>query len=199
MKTVLQSVWARSLCILALGILLIAYSEKMPEWIVMAIGMLFIVPGSVAIAARIFSKGEHRVSGFYPVVGLGSVCFGLFLLLTPGSFVKALMYLLSAVLLVFGATQGYSFWDIRRNGVPLHAVCYLVPVFTLGAGLYCLLRPSETAALPFIIIGAACILHALTDLCSVFVVWRSNRHKPTANQETQYVEWEEVETENPAR
>ncbi len=193
MKNLLQNVWARSLCVLALGILLIAYSEKMPTWIVMAVGMLFIVPGSVAIAAWAFSRAERRPSAFSPLVGLGSICFGLFLLITPGSFVTILMYLLAAVLLVFGASQCYSFWNIRRNGVPLHAICYLVPVLTMGAGLYCLLRPSQTAALPFIIIGAACILHSLTDLCSVLVVWLSNRRRKSASPAPEkYVEWEEV-------
>ncbi len=199
MKTVLQNTWLRSLCVLALGILLIIYSEKMPTWIVMTIGMLFIVPGSVAIAAWAVQKGEHRPSGFYPVVGLGSICFGLFLIITPESFVTLLMYLLSAVLLAFGASQCYSFWDIRRKGVPLHGICYLTPILTIAAGLYCLLRPAATAALPFLIIGAACILHALTDLCSVVVVWLSNRRQKAAAQantptvaEDKFVEWEEV-------
>ncbi len=193
MKSILQNTWLRAVCVLALGILLVVYSESVPEWIVMVLGVLFIVPGSAAIVAWFARRGKGDTSAFAPLIGLGSICFGLILLLMPGAFVKALMYLLSAVLLIGGATQCYSFWNIRRSGIGLHAISFVVPVITLCAGLYCLFRPSETASLPFLIIGAACILHALMDLCSVFVVWRSNRRRKAELKAIEKIEEAEAE------
>lgn len=173
MKVLLQGAWARGLCVLALGVLLVAYADRLPEWMVAACGLLFVVLGGVAAVGWLRDRRDaERPAAFYPLAGLGSVLFGLVLVAFPAYFVKALMYLLSAMLLVGGASQCYSLWDARRRGACLHGAFFAAPVVVLGAGLYVLLRPMEGAALPFVVVGAACVLYALMELWTAFVLWR---------------------------
>jgi uncharacterized membrane protein HdeD (DUF308 family) len=158
-----------------LGALLVAYSEAMTAWLVMICGGAFVLAGGLSLLGWMVQRKEARVAPLYPLVGVGSALFGLMLLIFPNSFITALMYLLAVVLLVAGTVQCYSFWDMRRKGVSVHAACYIVPLLTLGVGLYILTAPTLTASLPFILMGAACILHGLMDLITVILVWRRNR------------------------
>ena len=51
MKKFLQNVLARALCVMVLGVLLIVFSEAITTWIVMVSGVVFIIPGVVAIVS----------------------------------------------------------------------------------------------------------------------------------------------------
>ncbi|MBR7028892.1 MAG: hypothetical protein IKI05_05770, partial [Bacteroidaceae bacterium] len=46
----------RNVCLFALGILLVTYSADAPQWIVMACGILFMLPGLVTLLALFTDK-----------------------------------------------------------------------------------------------------------------------------------------------
>lgn len=170
MKKFLQSIVARALCILALGILLVVFSERITTWLVMVCGVLFIIPGSVAVASFFRRTADgRRPPLLYPVVGTGSILFGLVQLLWPSLFIEALMYLLAAVLLLAAGTQFYTLWDMRRNGAKSSFFYYAVPALELAAGLFILFsdRKEAIAGLPMIVIGSGFIIYALLELWTV--------------------------------
>lgn len=175
MKNVVQSALVRGLCALILGVLLVVVSDRMPVWMVMACGLLFVVPGVVALIGWFRRDASLPAAPLSPVSSVGSILLGTILLLFPASFVTILMYMLAALVLLAAATQLYSVYSLHRRGMPLSLWYGVVPMLTLGAGIYVLFRPSDVAALPFIVIGAASILYGLLELWAAFLLGRHVR------------------------
>ena len=177
MKKFLQNVMARALCVFVLGALLIVFSEQITTWIVMLSGVVFIIPGVVALVGYFRQAPETRQVMLYPIVGAGSILFGLVQLLWPSLFLAAIVYILSALLLVVAATQFYSLWNIHRGGCRIHPACYVLPTCELVASLYVILgrKADEVAGLPIILLGGGFIVYALLEICTIFMLRRQSK------------------------
>ena len=179
MKKLFRNVLIRAICILALGIVLIAFSTQVTQWMVMASGALFIIPGCVSIVSYFRRDPESRQIMLYPIVGAGSILFGLILLVFPELFIEAFMYLLSAVLVLGAATQYYTLWDLHRGHMRVRGWYYLVPTLELAAGLFIFIsdHKAEIAGLPVIIIGGGFVTYALLEFLTLYLVKTSNPDK----------------------
>ena len=95
MKTI-NSGLLRSIFALALGIVLIIWPELTITYLVMTIGVLFIVPGIISLLSYFTRKRDQLKSSIiYPIESAGSIFFGIWLLIMPGFFVNILMYIFS--------------------------------------------------------------------------------------------------------
>lgn len=179
MKKFLQNVMARALCVLLMGILLIVFSENITTWIVMLCGIVFIIPGTVAIVSYFRQDAGSRQVMMYPIVGAGSILFGLVQLLWPSLFLAAIVYILSALLLVVAATQLYTLWNIHRSGCRIHPIYYLLPTLELIASLYVILerKAEEVAGLPVILLGSGFIVYALLELWTIYLLRQQSKAK----------------------
>lgn len=168
---------ARALCVLVLGILLIVFSEEITTWIVMVSGVVFIIPGVVAIVSYFRQDPESRQVMMYPIVGAGSILFGLVQLLWPTLFLAAIVYILSALLLVVSATQFYTLWNIHRSGCRVHPAYYVLPALELVATLYVILfrKAEEVAGLPIILIGSGFVFYACLELWTIYMLRRHSK------------------------
>ena len=169
MKSVSYAV-ASSLCALAIGILLVARPADAATFMVTIIGFLFVLPGLVGIYSYFRSLSrkeiEAKQSIWVAVVALGSILFGLWLIFFPGSFEKILMYVLGVLLVLAGINQLAGFFAIKRYAhVPI--AVYIIPVLVLVAGIVILANPFEAVEVPFIILGVAAIIYALTDILRI--------------------------------
>lgn len=189
MKKFLQNIVARALCVLALGILLIVFSESITLWMVMLCGVVFIIPGLVSIVSYFRRDPEGDRVMLYPVVGAGSILFGLVLLIWPALFVEAMMYILSVILILVAASQFYTLWNIHRGGVKVHFAYYLVPALELAAGLYILLGKDTLtiASLPIILLGCGFIIYAALELWTVYLI------RAASKQQSSLISAEEVD------
>lgn len=180
MKKFLQSMVARGLSLLVIGILLIVFAESITTWLVMLCGLAFIVPGAVAVASAFRQSAESRLVMLYPVIGIGSIAFGIVLLIWPALFVETLMYILAAGLIFVACCQLYSLWTMHRSGLRFSIALYLAPIAELAAGLYIILAKDTmaVAALPVIIVGAGFILYALMEFSTAYVVRRAAKTLP---------------------
>lgn len=174
MKKFLQNVLARALCVTVLGVLLIVFSEAITTWIVMVSGVVFIIPGVVAIVSYFRQDPQVRQIMLYPVLGAGCVLFGFVQLLWPMLFLSAIVYILSVLLFVVAATQFYTLWSIHRSGCPIHPAYYLLPALELVATLYVILyrKAEEVAGLPIILIGCGFVVYALLELWTIYMMRR---------------------------
>lgn len=177
---------------IVLGILLVVFSKEVTEWLVMLCGMAFVLAGGFSLVGWLMRGKNARASVLFPLVGVGSALFGLMLLIFPADFITALMYLLAVVLVVFGVVQCYSLWDMRRKAVGVHGAFFVVPLISLGVGLYILTAPVLTASLPFILIGVACVLHGVVDFISVVYVWHKKRQAAKAEVTEEVPEIESI-------
>ena len=158
-------VMMRCVSAIAIGILLMVWPEAAILYWVIAIGAMFFLP-SVFSWVGYFMKGR-QTGMYFPIISLGSLLFGLWLMVSPGFFVGILMYVLGAVLVFAGISQIANLLGVRSYAVvPLGY--YVMPVLILLAGLVVLANPFAAAAIPFIILGVSSTAYGITELINLY-------------------------------
>lgn len=145
--------------------LLLVLNPDTPVFIVQVIAALFAFSGLMSILHYIrasLSKVDV-VRPLFPFSGLGSIGLGIVLGLYPDKFISILMYLLGAVILLIGMNLLSSVFLYRRIA-PARWWILLMPICIIGAGIFVLANPMESASLPFVIIGCCCIFNGITEL-----------------------------------
>lgn len=156
----------RTICALIIGLVLVLWPGSAADYLVITIGVLFIVPGLLGILGYFMASKEEGPVHF-PIVALGSFLFGLWLVIMPGFFINILMYVLGFVLLLGGVQQLYMLIAARKWMV-VPVPFYITPVLILLAALFILLSPRESQQTIFIVIGAASIVYAVAELLHHF-------------------------------
>ena len=177
MKKFLQNTLARSLCVLAFGLLLIVFAAEITEWIVMLCGLVFIIPGAVSLIGYFRRDPEGRQIMLYPIIAVGSILFGLVQVIWPELFIAIIMYILSGCLILISLIQSYTLWNIHKQGVRIHPAYYLVTVLELATGLYIALTNNKTeiAELPVVLLGCGFIIYSLLELWTIYLVRQNNK------------------------
>lgn len=155
-----------SICALILGVLLVAWPDVAVNYLVITIGVLFLLPGLIGLFTYLAVLNRRKIEAprpMFPIVALGSALLGIWLILMPAFFVGVLMYVLG-VLLVLGGISQLVQLIAARAFMPVPFGVYVVPVLVLAAGITVLFNPFETAEIPFIVLGVSSIVYALMDL-----------------------------------
>ena len=100
-----------SLCALAIGILLVVWPEAAIIYLVITVGVLFLLPGLFGLFSY-YAASRHKdveMRRSFPIVALGSTLLGFWLMIMPEFFVNILMYLLGALLVLGGLSQLINF------------------------------------------------------------------------------------------
>lgn len=148
-----RPVTMRALGTLLAGALIIAFPENATRYLVMSIGLLFLVPGMLSILTyftdRNRNKGKSSAQDnggvrddradkgqplYFPTIGLGSCLFGLMLLLFPSAFKDILVYLLGAFAVVAAVVQGANIHKLGKV-YRTSSLMYVVPVLVGIAGI----------------------------------------------------------------
>ena len=142
-----------SLCALIMGVLLVMWPEAAMIYLVITVGVLFLLPGLYGIFAYFASRSraEDGSGRAFPIVALGSALLGLWLIVMPAFFVGILMYVLGALLVLGGIGQLMNFISVRKLTGSVPAIFYVIPVLLLLAGILILVNPFEAAKIPFIV------------------------------------------------
>lgn len=173
MKTLNFAFW-RALAALIIGVLLVMYPNEIGNYFIIIIGIVFLVPSIISLISHFFVNNKEEISRRFPIEAIGSLLFGLWLMITPGFFADLLTYLLGFILIMGGVQQIASLLAARKwSKVP--GGFFVMPVLILLAGLFALLNPGGVRSTAFIIIGVAAIVYAMTDLLNWF---RFMRHRP---------------------
>ena len=166
-----RSSFLRALIVLGIGVALVGYADVALRYIVQALGVLFIIPGLVTAFSGIAKREGDEAMPILPMVaGGGSVLLGIVLLLIPDLFISVILYLLAVLLLLGGGIQITQLVMMRREGLQSSWVYYLFPVTIFVVGVYILVFPMETAALPFLFVGYAAILYGVVELLTLMRV-----------------------------
>lgn len=160
----LNSSILRSLFAVVLGLILVLWPEVAITYLVITIGICFMIPGVFTLLHHFTRKKvEGEPSPMFPLEGAGSILFGACLVAMPGLFVNILMYLLGAILVVAGGQQVASLIAARKwNRVPWGF--YIIPILILITGIMILAYPFGAAANTFVIFGVACLIYGLSEL-----------------------------------
>lgn len=169
---VVNSYIFRAVCALLIGILLVSNPERMTGLLVQVIGGLFLLSGLVSLVSytMICLSAKAAVKPVFPLVGLGSLLFGVFLCFFPNLFVTYLMYVFGFLMVVAGINQIWNLFRLRHL-IPFRWYVLLVALVILGLGVFVLLKPMASASLPFILLGVTFILYGISELVNG-VRWR---------------------------
>lgn len=148
---------------LCIGLLLLSNASVMGPLIVQVIGGFFLFSGMVGIVTWIFDRMRSSVKPFFPIGSLGCVLLSIVPIIIPGAFVTYLVTLLGVILVMAGISQLGSQISYRRVA-PVSIFGMILPVLILGVGLYIIIKPLESVAACFQVLGAAITVYALTEL-----------------------------------
>lgn len=160
MKTMNYSV-IKGICAVIMGVLLVTWPEAAILYLVIALGVMFFIPGAVAVLNYLL-KGR-QMGAMFPIVSIGSLLFGLWLMISPAFFVGILMYVLGVVLVFAGISQIITLLN-TRSWTPVATGYFVIPVLVLLAGMVVLLNPFAAATIPFIILGVSCMVYGISDI-----------------------------------
>lgn len=184
----------RGIAALLIGILLVFWSQNAVTYLIMAVGCLFLIPGLLSLLAyfRQTSPEGNRSFGWSQVLGIGSILFGLCLIVSPVFFEKSLMYALGIILSYAGLSEIIQL-TVARQWTRVPVGFYVTPVLVMLVGIFILFNPIESANVPFIILGIGCMVYGLSDMVNVIKFRRRNSDV----EEVQVVLDEPKEQESP--
>ena len=155
-----------SICALIIGVLLVVWPGEAVRYLVITIGVLFLLPGLIGIFgyfAMARRREEAVIKSAFPIAAVGSALLGFWLMIMPDFFITTLMYVLGVLLVLAGLSQLFNFISVRNiTRVPF--LMYVIPVLVLFAGIIVLANPFQAATVPFMILGVSAIVYSLTDL-----------------------------------
>ncbi len=185
---VLQSSIFRAICAIIVGVLLIYNPSSTVKGITIVIGVLFLISGVISFAEYIHAKlhkGDAEVYDaqgrlivsyrpVFPIVGLGSVLLGLILALMPSIFVKSLMYVLGAILILGAINQFTNLVSVNKySRIPLWF--WVCPAIILLTGLFVIIKPMASASLPLLIIGWCLILYGVVECVNAIKIHKERK------------------------
>lgn len=176
MKAIQSSIF-RAICAIATGALLIRYPDDTALWLTMAVGGLFLLSGIISCVTYLFIRrntdtamvfdGNGRVVASnrpaFPIVGVGSVAFGLLLVISPASVINFLSYILGGILILGAINQMLNIISVGRLARIAPAM-WISPSIVLIIGLIALIKPIWIAGAPLVIIGWCLLLYGVTEI-----------------------------------
>ena len=205
----LQSSFFRAICSIVIGILLLKYPDNSVTWLTMAIGILFLLSGIIALISYWTARrhaGEYTITDAegnvisgsqpsFPTVGIGSVILGLTLMLSPDMFVRWLMYILGAMIILGSINQLIVLIAARRFG-SIGAFFWIAPIVLLIIGILIFVKPMESAELPLIILGWCMLVYGVTEVINSLMVYSlRKRMKRQQEEAAKGLEAEEIKEE----
>ena len=118
-------------------------------------------------------KEERTGWGWGAFVGMGCMLLGLVLALMPETFVRFLVYIISAFLII-GAIQQFATLAVARKTGPVGLFYWVMPTLLFIAGCLALFRPTVFASAPLFFIGWLLIIYGIVE-CINALKARSNR------------------------
>lgn len=158
----------RSALAVVLGVVLVLWPETSIAYLVITIGVLFILPGVVSILHFFTAeRDDYTPSPTFPVEAAGSILFGIWLVVMPHFFVNILMYVLGGLLLIAGAHQIVMLVRARKYR-SVGWGFYVIPVMLTLTGAVILANPFGVASMAFIVFGVAAMVYGVTELINVY-------------------------------
>ena len=192
---VVNSYIFRAVCALLVGILLVSNPERMTGLLVQVIGSLFLLSGLVSLVsyAMICLSDKSGMRPAFPLVGLGSLLFGIFLIFFPALFVTYLMYVFGFLMVVGGVNQIWNLFRLRRL-IPFRWYVLLAALVIAGMGVFVLLKPMASASMPFLLLRVTFMLYCVAELVNG-VRWRKyhNLGRKAEPDENAVVEIKQIE------
>lgn len=163
-------------------ILILTHSQaRIFETIIIIIGILFIVPGCLALVALLSRKAQGKINTLALVPVAGGLLLGIALVAAPAFFVEVLSYTF-AVLIIVGAIV--KFWTLFSVGrmVKFPVWLYVVPTLMLICGIVILLTDVRTIESVLVLItGISFVAYSANSLLEYISARRYKKSHPSVD------------------
>ena len=167
----------RAILAIVFGGILLVWPEQALVYIVMAIGLVFLVTGIAAFIVSNKYRGDSN-KGVVPASGIGSMILWVILISIPLTFAAVLVFMLGAMLIIAAVGQLFTLSLARQMGV-VSWVNYLFPILIMLAGIVILFNPFETASGiskgASILFGIMAIFYGVTNLWNNYLLYKLRR------------------------
>ena len=170
---VINNITLRIIFALVLGAVLIAWPATAINYLVITIGVLFLIPGLISILGYLIRSNRSSEKKF-SIESIGSSLLGLVLILAPAFFVGALMYIIAAVLILAGFFQIRELFIVRKH-IEIPVGFYITPAIVLLIGVIILLNPFSVIETTFMILGIACVIYSVSELVNYLKFLRNTK------------------------
>ena len=149
------------------------------DYLVFAIGLLFLIPGAISIIFYFVNKKRNAAMGLpIQLSGLGSLLFGLLLMLVPSFFANMIVFVLGMAIAMGGLFQIIQLY-YAKEWVKVSVLAYVVPVLLFILGIYSIFNPSDAKEKTFLIIGIGVLVYAVSGLLNW--LFFSRKRPPNTN------------------
>ena len=185
----LQSSYFRSICAIIVGILLIQYRQEMMHWLMIAIGIIFLISGLISVVSY-YSAIKHQDEDIqvfdsngkliinrkptFPIVGIGSLVLGGILTVMPSTFIIGLMYILASIL-ILGAINMFANLASANKFAQIGLFWWIIPSIILLIGIFIMVNPLESAETPLVIIGWSMLLYGVIECINAIKIHQIKR------------------------
>ena len=181
----LQSSVFRAVVAVIIGALLVKYRQDTVTWLTIAVGILFFLSGLASViiyyvnkrsvervAPGVASGSPHEaMAPAFPIGGLGSMVLGVILAFMPATFIRWIVIILGALVVLATIGQFVTLAQARRYGsVPF--VFWLFPSILFLVGVYCIVQPIDSASMPLFIIGWAMMVYGVVECINAIKIYR---------------------------
>ncbi len=164
---------------LIVGLVMVIWPELVADYLVFAIGLLFLIPGAISIISYFVNKKKNAAIGLpLRLSGLGSVLFGLLLMIVPSFFSNMIVFVLGLTIALGGLFQIIQLYHARA-WVKVSIMAYVIPVLLFILGVYTLFNPSEAKEKTFLIIGIGILVYSVNGLINWLLF--SRKRPPKTN------------------
>lgn len=170
----------RAICALIIGLILVMFPDQASNYFVITIGIIFLVPSLISIIG--YFAQSSKVRRRFPIEGVGSLLFGLWLIIMPEFFADLLTFVLGFIL-VMGGVQQIASLVVARRWMKVPGGFYIVPMLILIAGLIALFNPTGVRSTAFIIIGISSLVYAVSELINWFKFTRRRPQVPVTSSQ----------------
>lgn len=170
----------RSIVVMLVGIMFMFWSESVANMFIRALGVAFFLPAFVSIVRLYVSNVQQGTLSklLVSTVDVGSMAFGLWLIISPAGFETMVVKLLAVIALIFALFQIFMVFAARRS-FALSAWTLLVPALLLVGGVLLFtssFRPLKALSVMF---GIVAVLSGIFDLVISLKLGRANRDSDT--------------------
>lgn len=150
-----------SVIVLAVGIALICLYQRVDilDWIVILIGIMFMIPGIFSLVSGISSRMSGNVASV--IAGIGAIVLGAVMCIFPTPFAHILVYIFAGILIVGGIYHiAFIGWLSKPFILPWYY--YIIPVLMIIAGLLMIFTDLRT------INSVVVLITGISLVCSSF-------------------------------
>ena len=155
----------RGVVTLVIDVLLVVMSNAAVEFLIRIAGIAFLLPAVASLVNLYISRDEMKglPSVLIAVVDLGSMAFGMWLLVSPLSFQTLFVRMMALLLFVVALHQIFVLISLRRKSKLYWKMCIL-PLILLSIAIYLFFQTQAAVSLMAIVLGVCAISSALYDI-----------------------------------